>query len=54
MLVANFLTRGEKRKKSEKKIENGKGANEKTYLIGCEVDAAPIEAKKFMKPRSER
>jgi hypothetical protein len=34
---------GEERKISVGKIENGKGANAKTYLIGCDVDAAPRE-----------
>ena len=40
---------GQEPKKSAKKIENGKGANAKTYLIGCQVDAAPIEVEKLMK-----
>ena len=36
---------GEKRKMSAEKIENGKGANAKTNLIGCNVDAAPKKSK---------
>ena len=30
---------------SAEKIENGKGANAKTNLIGCNVDAAPKKSK---------
>ena len=43
---------------SAKKIENDRKwkiiANAKTYLIKCDVDAAPREVEKFVKPRSER
>ena len=31
-----------------------KKTNAKTYLIRCDVDAAPREVEKFVKPRSER
>ena len=31
-----------------------KNANAKTYLIKCDVDAAPREVEHFVKPRSER
>ena len=48
------LLMGEERKISAEKIENGKIANAKTYLIRCDVDAAPREVEKFVKPRSER
>ena len=40
--------RGENRKIKEKI------SNAKTYLIRCDVDAAPREVEKFVKPRSER
>ena len=38
------------------KIENlkEKTSNAKTYLIRCDVDAAPREVEKFVTPRSER
>ena len=38
------------------KIENlkKKRSNAKTYLIKCDVDAAPRELERFVKPRSER